>query len=82
MTKNNPYTKVTNYDEDPNFEAITETIVNSHTHAIDTRTIYVKKGTYGGVAIPKRKPEFNLDLSDVEEAQAHADKIRKDLSGE
>lgn len=36
--------------------------------------------TLSGIAIPQRKNTLNLDLAGIAEAQAQADKIRKDLT--
>lgn len=72
------YTKVTNYDQDETLEPIIEKVVTRGN--ADYRTVYVPKGTYGGVAIPARNNGLNLDVSKIAAAQAWSDQIKTDLS--
>ena len=73
------YTNVTNYNQDENLIAVTEKVVTRGN--ADYRTVYIPKGAGNGISIPKRG-ELKLDYAKVAEAQAQANRIRFDFTGQ
>lgn len=76
---NSNYTNITNYKNNPDYEAKQEFVYSRFGSYY--RTVYVKRGeSDGSVAIPPRNTGSTLDMSKLAEVQAWADKMRKDLS--
>jgi hypothetical protein len=76
------YTKVEDYSQDPRYTAHVETVVGALDGIRSTRIVYRPIDGPTGSPIPPRPAAPTLDLTKLSEAQAWADHLRAELSGE
>jgi len=74
------FTNVTNYENNPDYKAVKQLIVDWRTGARTYQTIYIRKDEeLNDVAIPQRSSGLNLDMAKIEAARAWSNKIKSDL---